>query len=96
MGFRFQKRISFPGGRVNFSKGGVSLSGGLRGAWLTIGKRGVRTTFGLPGTGLSWTGQTPWNKAGPMPTGTPRHITRPAIICGIILVLWLIGALIGH
>jgi Protein of unknown function (DUF4236) len=32
MGFRFQKRISIPFGRVNFSKSGVSLTEGVPGA----------------------------------------------------------------
>jgi TonB family protein len=54
MGFRFNRRIRIlPGLRLNFSKGGVSMSIGGRGAWLTFGKRGVGTTVGIPGTGLS-------------------------------------------
>ena len=56
MGFRFQRRIRlFPGLRVNVSKGGVSASVGRRGAWLTLGRGKVRTTVGLPGTGISYT-----------------------------------------
>jgi hypothetical protein len=38
MGFRFQKRISIPFGRVNFSKSGVSLTEGVPGAHMTIGR----------------------------------------------------------
>jgi hypothetical protein len=43
-----------PGLRVNLSKSGASLSVGVRGAHLTLGKRS-RVTVGLPGSGLSWT-----------------------------------------
>jgi hypothetical protein len=54
MGFRFQKRVSTPFGRINVSKSGVSLSQGVRGAHVTIG-RTPRITLGIPGSGLSWT-----------------------------------------
>lgn len=37
----------------------MSTSVGRRGAWLTFGPRGTRTTVGMPGTGLSYTEQTP-------------------------------------
>lgn len=40
---------------LNLSKGGVSVSAGLRGLRATIGPRGRRVTAGLPGTGLSVT-----------------------------------------
>jgi hypothetical protein len=55
MAFRFRKSVKlFPGVRVNFSKGGGSLSVGGPGATVNFSSRGTRTTFGLPGTGLSW------------------------------------------
>ncbi|MFL0588286.1 DUF4236 domain-containing protein [Sphingomonas olei] len=55
MGFRFSKRIQIlPGVRINFSKGGASLSVGPRGASVSLGKRGVYGNVGVPGTGLSW------------------------------------------
>ena len=41
--------------KVNFSKGGVSLSVGKPGATLNFSKRGVRQTIGLPGSGVSET-----------------------------------------
>ena len=56
MGFRFHRTIRlFPGLRLNVSKSGVSASIGTRGAWLTFGRKGTRTTVGLPGTGISYT-----------------------------------------
>jgi hypothetical protein len=56
MGFRFRRSFRvMPGWRVNLSKSGVSSSFGSRGAWVTVGPRGTRTTLGIPGTGLSYT-----------------------------------------
>ena len=40
---------------MNVSKSGSTLSMGVRGAHVTVGKRGVRRTFGIPGTGLFYT-----------------------------------------
>jgi uncharacterized protein DUF4236 len=55
MGFRFQKRFRIlPGVRINLSKSGLSTS--LGGKGMTVNLRGdkVRTTVGIPGTGLSY------------------------------------------
>jgi hypothetical protein len=40
--------------RINLSKGGISGSVGPRGADINIGKQGITTNAGLPGTGLSY------------------------------------------
>lgn len=56
MGFRFYRRIKIlPGVRINLSRSGISTSIGVRGAHVTRGKTGTRTTVGLPGSGLSYT-----------------------------------------
>jgi len=61
MGLRFRRSIRvFPGLRLNVSPSGVSASIGRRGSWLTFGPRGTRATVGIPGTGLSYTEQSPW------------------------------------
>jgi hypothetical protein len=63
MGFRFHHSLRvLPGVRLNLSKGGVSASVGIRGAWFTIGQKGTRATVGLPGTGLSYTSYSPFPK----------------------------------
>lgn len=55
MGFRFRKSIKIaPGLRLNISKGGVSMSAGVRGASMSVGKRGVYGNVGLAGTGISY------------------------------------------
>ena len=50
MGFRFQRHVNAGLGRINISKSGISLSEGIRGAHITIG-RTPRITLGIPGTG---------------------------------------------
>ncbi len=56
MGFRMRKSINLGGGaRVNLSKSGVGFSVGTKGARLTKTANGsTRTTFSVPGTGLSY------------------------------------------
>lgn len=56
MGLRFRKSVKIaPGVRVNFSKKGVGMSMGTKGARYSVHSSGRRTTsFGIPGTGLSY------------------------------------------
>ncbi|HEY8800778.1 MAG TPA: DUF4236 domain-containing protein, partial [Candidatus Limnocylindrales bacterium] len=54
----FRRRKIGPGLSLNASKSGLSLSFGLRCAKVTVGRRGVRRTVGLPGTGLSYASAT--------------------------------------
>lgn len=70
MALRFRRRVTlFPGVRLNIGKTGVSVSGGIRGASVTVGKHGVHGNVGAPGTGLSYRTRLD-NKAGKAsPTG---------------------------
>jgi hypothetical protein len=56
MGLRFHRSLKIaPGLRINLGlRGLTSLSVGGRGATLNLGKRGVKGTLSLPGTGLSY------------------------------------------
>lgn len=55
MGLRFHKKIKlFPGLYLNISKQGISLSGGMDGATVNLGKGGLTGTVSAPGTGLSY------------------------------------------
>ncbi len=56
MAFRFRKSFKIaPGIRVNIGKGGLSSIGiGPRGASMSIGKQGVHSNVGIPGTGISF------------------------------------------
>lgn len=40
------------GFRLNLSKSGISLSGGVKGARLSVGNKGVKSTLSIPGTGI--------------------------------------------
>lgn len=54
MSLRFQKRIQIlPWVWLNISKSGFSFSFGPPGLSVNLGKKGVKTTIGIPGTGLS-------------------------------------------
>ena len=56
MPFRFRRTFKIaPGLRIHLSKGGVSTSIGTHGASVNFGKKGIRQTIGIPGTGLSHT-----------------------------------------
>lgn len=62
MGFRFRRSVKIlPWVRLNLSKSGVSLTLGPQGANVNISQRGIRNTFGLPGTGLSYVKEMPFN-----------------------------------
>lgn len=55
MGFRFRNTVKIaPGVKLNFSKSGISTSIGERGNTVNISSRGVRSTIGIPGTGISY------------------------------------------
>jgi hypothetical protein len=54
MPIRFRRSFKiFPWFKINVSKSGISETVGSKGFHLTFGKRGVRQSIGLPGTGLS-------------------------------------------
>ncbi len=56
MHLRFFRRIRIlPNLWLNLSRGGLSLSVGVRGLRATFGKTGTRLTAGLPGSGVSLT-----------------------------------------
>jgi Protein of unknown function (DUF4236) len=58
--------------RLNFSK---SISAGARGAHITAGRKGVRETIGLPGSGLSYTEYTKYPQTS---EGLYDHPQEPA------------------
>src|SRR5512141_1891571 len=54
MPIRFRRTLKVaPGVKLNFSKSGVSTTVGPKGFHFTFGKRGVRRSIGIPGTGIS-------------------------------------------
>ncbi len=56
MGWNYRKSINLGGGlRLNLSKSGVGISGGVKGFRIGTGPRGTRLTASIPGTGLYYT-----------------------------------------
>jgi hypothetical protein len=82
---------------LNFSKRVVSSSIGRRGMWYTVGPRGTRTTFSLPGSGLYWTSYG-HKKGSPLLLSPSPLIPKPtgadwlavALIVAVILVTALV------
>jgi hypothetical protein len=65
VGLRFRRSIRLaPGMRINLSKSLPSLSFGRSGATLNTNAHGIRTTVGVPGSGLSYsTNRMRWRQA---------------------------------
>lgn len=77
MGWRFFRRLRIgPGLWLNLSKGGVSLSAGVRGMRATFGRDRNRLTVGLPGTGLSFTKTAPRASRGRQGANPPEGAGR--------------------
>ena len=74
MGLRFRRSFRvFPDLRLDISRSRVTASIGHRGAWPTLGARGARAAVGIPGTGLSYSQQSPW--ARPKPPGQTSAVS---------------------
>lgn len=96
MGFKIRKSFKIaPGLRINLSKSGASVSVGKAGATVNVSKRGVKSTLGLPGTGLSHTQNLSANNTDDRKTvrasnGIPSWVS----VVVILLVIWVVAKLI--
>ena len=98
MGFRFRKRIRLAKGLyLNLSKRGGSLSIGSRDATTNISKKGVRDTFSLPGTGISYqtkhVGISQRHGSARGPRQSTSSVRVLAFVAGAVIVLWILGHL---
>lgn len=66
MGMRYRKSIGLGKGvRLNVGKGSLGVSAGVKGAHVSVNsKRGVTTSVGAPGTGVSYSKTTGWGGGG--------------------------------
>ena len=93
MGFRFRKSIKLFGGlRLNLSKSGVGISGGVKGARVSIGPRSTRTTLSVPGTGMSYV-STKGFKTGTSMQQAP--LTKAHTARSYKGTRWLVGTIFG-
>ena len=92
MGFRFRKSIKImPGVKVNLGKNGVtSYSIGGKGITKNISKKGERTTFSIPGTGVSYSEYKPYaqNRTKLLePTKNEDINPRSNMIMGVLCII---------
>jgi hypothetical protein len=94
MAWRYRRRLSlFPGFAVNLGKRGLtSVSVGSRGVHSTFGRRGPRTTVGLPGTGISYTTASPYHRRR---RARARHGSIVGGLIGLFVLYVLFRALAG-
>ena len=98
MGFRFYRRVRLlPGISVNLSRSGPSLSVGVRGAHVTMGRRGVTRTAGIPGTGIFYTSRQGYHTGAhhvpsvpASPTGHAGTGCGAVILAGLAVLLGLV------
>jgi hypothetical protein len=90
---RFYRRVHFPGGSINFSTSGASLSLGVRGAHVTFGRRSVTKTVGVPGTGIFWTHRDGRRSGIHNGFGDEGKPVRHAHWIATLIVIWLLAAL---
>lgn len=99
MSWRIRRSIRLlPGLRLNVSKSGFSVSAGRRGAHVTVGHGKVRTTVGLPGSGISYTKTTPITASSKRPAvrgqASPGGCLQVLFgIIGFIVIIMLLAAL---
>ena len=93
MPFRFQ-RLSTPFGRINIGTRGVSLTEGVRGAHITIG-RTPRITLGIPGSGISWTETMELGRHAPQGASRPVQPRSGWVVALIVIGLLVLLAVIS-
>jgi hypothetical protein len=86
--WRFHRRIKImPGFDINLGKTGASLSVGMRGLHTTFGRR-MRTTIGLPGSGLSYTALGAKHRTSRTPRSFLVGLAHFAFWAFVLWVLW--------
>jgi hypothetical protein len=89
MSLRFRRRIGLPGLHLNLSRSGVSLTAGVPGLRVTMGKRPA-VSVGLPRTGISY--RESLSHAAPQALAPPRprqvHIPWLWITLVLVIAVW--------
>ncbi|HEY8636691.1 MAG TPA: DUF4236 domain-containing protein [Candidatus Limnocylindrales bacterium] len=102
--FRLFRRIKIaPGVTINVSKSGLSTSFGPKGAKITVGKRGIRRTVGIPGTGMYYTSLSSPDRKSAIPVATdaaPPAAGAPTTWgirswVGVLIVVVFLAAVVG-
>jgi len=102
MGLRFRK--TFPLGklfRFTLSKSGASFGIGPRGMNVNFGPRGIRSTVGIPGTGIYYQENKSWPKTATPSESTPvtdgpRRSAAPWLLIVLgVFVVWVVAQVSG-
>lgn len=91
--FLYRKRIT-PWATVNMTKSGPSLSVGVPGAHVALGRR-LRGTIGIPGTGVYYTESTPYSSLS-LGRATLRFIIAFIATLLLIVAVAAIGATVSE
>src|SRR5689334_4179639 len=100
MGLRYRSSIRLARGlRINLWKSGASLSVGQPAATVNLGNRGVRSTVGLPGSGISYSEMKPWHRRAVRRAGefaaNPTSVRRGAPIIGWLILIVAVGVVVA-
>lgn len=90
MGMRYRKSIGLGKGvRLNVGKGSLGVSAGVKGAHVSVNsKRGVTTSVGAPGTGVSYSKTTGWGSGGASGgTGGPKPPSNKLVTIAIWAII---------
>ena len=94
MGWQFRKRVRLlPGVSLNVSNSGLSTSVGGDGVTVNYGRRGLRTTLNVKGSGLRYVHMPKPSKLPTLPAGPRRRGAGWYVMLALwaFLVLWLIA-----
>lgn len=93
MRFRFRRRIKVaPGVHINVTQKGISsLSVGQPGATTNISKKGVKTTIGLPGTGISYSETSKFSTGSDAEPAPKNTYTTTIVIVFILAFLFFLA-----
>lgn len=98
MGFRFRKSINLGKNfRINISKKGIGYSYGIKGIRHSVSPDGKeKTTYSIPGTGISYSDTSQSVKSPKMPQGSSRMHTTILLLalliaCGIPVLMQIIS-----
>lgn len=81
MGLYFRKSVNLGGGvRLNFSKSGVGISGGVKGARISTGPRGTYMNLSIPGTGIGYRKKLSGSTSSYRSSGTTRYPYQRTIV----------------
>ena len=98
MGWSFRKTLNLGGGfRLNLSKRGIGVSGGVKGFRVGLGPRGKRLQISIPGTGIYYRKDEGWgtpSTSSPFFQSLGRLVQLAVLgISAAGLIAWIIGLL---